>query len=715
MTTIPASQLVSVAPSVLAAGGSALEIVALILSTSTRVPIGAVANFADAESVGNYFGLSSQEKSVADIYFAGFSGSNKKPGSVLYAQYPLTAVAAYLRGGALGLTLAQLQALTGTLALTVNGFALTAAAINLSTATSFSVAAAAIQAALTAPASASIVGSIGGTVTASAGAVFTGAGSGGTGATLTATATVGVIHAGALLSGGTGVPAGTYIIAQISGTVGGNGIYQVSHVVTGTGIAITASSNVLDVTVAGSGTVQTGDVLSGTGVTVGTAVTGQLTGTVGGVGTYALSVYQQFASQVVNGSSTILVITSISVGTPQAGALVTGSGVTAATVITAQLTGAAGGTGAYRLSAASTVPSEAMTLSAAVPTVTYDSVTDAFAFTSAAAGAASTIGYATGTLSAALKLTAATGAVTSQGADAATPSAFMDGVIALTTQWVTLMTTFDPDQGSGNTQKLAFAAWKNTKNNRYAYVVWDTDITPTTTNPASSSLAQLLLAASDSGGEPIWVPNATTGAQAAAFQCGAAASIDFDQTNGRITFAYKWQDGLTAWVTDATVAVNLLANGYNFGGAYATAANQFVNFQNGQCTGRFAWFDAYINQIWLNDAFQVAGMNLMQQSRSIPYSDSGYSKINAAFKDVIDAGLNFGAFGPAPLSSSQIVAVNTQAGVDIATTLQTQGWYLQIKPAAAAIRAARTSPEINFWYVDQGSVQKLNLSSILVQ
>lgn len=713
MTTIPASQLVSVNPSVLTAGGSALQMTALMLTTSTRVPIGTVSSFADAPSVGNYFGLSSLEKTAADVYFSGFTGSSKKPGSVLFAQYPLSAVGAYLRGGALGLTLAQLQGLSGSLALTVNGFALSAPFINLSTSTSFSLAAAAIQAALSAPASASITASIGGTVLASAGATFTGAG--GTGATVTAAGVTGVIHPGAQLSGGTAVAAGTYIIQQVSGTTGGNGVYQVTHAISGTGVVITATSNVLDLTVAGSGTVQPGDVLSGAGVTLGTTVSSQLTGTIGGVGTYALSVYQQFASTTVNGSSTVMNVTSVSTGTISAGALVTGSGVAASTVVTGQLTGAVGGTGTYSVSAASTTTSETMTLSASIPTVTYDSTADAFVFTSATTGVTSTITYATGTLAAPLNLTLAEGAVVSQGAAVGVPATFMNGVLSVTTAWVNFMTLFDPDNGSGNTQKQAFAAWKNTKNNRYGYVVWDTDTTPTTQNPAPTSLARLLAASSDSGSLPIWVPDAATGVNAASFACGAAASIDFDATNGRITFAYKWQDGLVAWVTDATVAQNLLANGYNFGGAYATAANQFVNFQNGQCTGRFTWFDAYINQIWLNDSFQVAGMKLEQNSLSIPYSDSGYAKINATFKDTVDAGLNFGAYGPAPITSAQTVNVNQQAGVDVATTLQTQGWFLQIKVASPAVRAARTSPEINFWYIDQGSVQKLDLSSVLVQ
>src|ERR1700751_4715599 len=119
----PASQIADVTPNVLAAGGSALDLIGLVLTTSTRPPIGAAPSFPDAASVGEYFGLSSHEKAVADVYFGGFDNSNKKPASVLFAQYNQTAVAAYVRGAPVSsLTLTQLQAITGTLTAVVDGY-----------------------------------------------------------------------------------------------------------------------------------------------------------------------------------------------------------------------------------------------------------------------------------------------------------------------------------------------------------------------------------------------------------------------------------------------------------------------------------------------------------------------------------------------------------------------------------------------------------------
>ena len=75
MTTIPAKELVDVVPSVLAAGGSALDLSMVMLTTSTRVPVGTVAQFSSAESVSNYFGPSSDEAALAAVYFNGFTNS----------------------------------------------------------------------------------------------------------------------------------------------------------------------------------------------------------------------------------------------------------------------------------------------------------------------------------------------------------------------------------------------------------------------------------------------------------------------------------------------------------------------------------------------------------------------------------------------------------------------------------------------------------------
>lgn len=574
--TIPANTLVTVNPSVISAGGQGLDVIALVITQNTRVPIGTVAAFASASAVSSYFGAASAEAAIAAIYFQGYDGSTKKPASLLFAQFPIaTPVGAYLRGGNIStLTLAQLQALSGTLSVTINGV-VQSGTPNLAAATSFSNAAVIINSALgiSGPVGATITGSIGGT-TLNVSAILTG----------------GPINVGMVVSG-TAVPANTYIVQQLSGPTGGAGTYQLS-----------AS---------------------------------------GGIG---------------------------------------------ASTITLNNAG-----------------------------ITYDSVSGAFVVVSPTTGATSTIGFGSGTIASGIKLDAADGAVTSQGSGTMTVATFMNGVIAVNTNWVTFMNVNDPDvtlATGSNTSKQAFAAWKNTQNQRYAYVCADTDATPTTTVPATTSLGQILAANGDNGTYLQYEPSDLQGD---AFICGAAASIDFDQTNGRITFAYKWQAGLTPGVTGQTVASNLIANGYNFGGVYGAANENFTWEQNGQVTGAFNWFDSYIDQIWLNNNFQLALLTLLGNVGAIPYDTAGNSLIEQALADPITAGLNFGAFAPGSISAAQAAEVNAQAGTSISDTLQTQGYYLQVLPATSAVRSVRGSPPINFWYLDRGAVQLISMGSVAVE
>lgn len=724
MSTIPASELVSVTPGVLGIGGSAVDIIGLILTTNTRVPIGTVQRFASADEVGSFFGLGSAEAIAAgggagmgSGYFGGFTNANKIPASVLFAQYNTAAVAAYLRGGDVsGTTLAALQALSGSLAVVFDGVSRSAASINLSSATSFSSAAGIIQTGLNAaaPAAASVTGSIGGVITASAGATFTGSGSG---TNLTTTSVTGVIHIGAKITG-TGVPANTQIVSQTSGTTGGAGVYVTNNSTTSSSNALVASSNVMDVTAVASGTLQPTDAISGTGVSASTTILAQLSGTAGSTGTYTISSQQQFASATVTSLSTVLNVTAVGSGSISVGNPISGTNVTSGSVISALGTGV-GGVGTYVVSHASTTISETITVTATNVVVTYDSTSGAFVVTSGITGATSSAAFATGTLSASLMLTSATGAILSQGAAAAVPGTFMDGLVEVDSSWATFMTLFDPDV-SGNTNKAAFAAWNSAQNNAYAYVCWDTDITPTASVPATGSLGYILANNSDSGTALIYE---ATDLNLAAFVCGAAAAIDFTEKNGRISFAYKTQAGLEPSVTDPTVATNLggnpqtsdRGNGYNFYGAYAQANENFVWFQRGFVTGAFLWLDSYINQIWLNRSFQTALLNLQANARSIPYNAAGQTMIESALADPIAAGLNFGAFSPGTISASQIAAVNAAAGRNISTTLQTQGWYLLVGDASSSSRAARTTPPAKFFYLDRGSVQAINLASIALQ
>lgn len=355
-------------------------------------------------------------------------------------------------------------------------------------------------------------------------------------------------------------------------------------------------------------------------------------------------------------------------------------------------------------------------------TVTYDSVSSAFVFTSSSTGVAETIVYATsgGTLNADLKLTSATGAVLSQGADASTPGATMAAIVAQTTNWATFMNVQDPDTVGVITNRLAFAKWASDQAGRYGYVAWDTDVGPATSSPDTGSLGYAISQASYGGtyllGNDGGASSVPASPQLAAFICGSAASIDFNETNGRITFAFKRQDGLSPTCTNATAASNLKSNGYNFYGAYATANDEFIWNYDGEVSGDELWFDSFVNAIWLVNQFQLAYMVLLDNTKSIPYNKLGYGLIKAAALDVINQGLNFGAFrAGVTLSESQKAEVNAAAGLKIDDALNQNGYYLQVKDASPQVRVARGSPPIKFWYMDGQSVQKIDMTAINVQ
>lgn len=356
------------------------------------------------------------------------------------------------------------------------------------------------------------------------------------------------------------------------------------------------------------------------------------------------------------------------------------------------------------LSAATSFANAATIIGTAISAnVSYDEFYKAFVIRSnSEVVSASTIDFATGTLAESLLLTKAKGAILSQGAAADTPASAMDNVTQKTQNWGTFTTVFEPDSEG----KVAYAKWTNDQDQRYAYVMWDTDIQATQVD--GESVGAYLTTMEFDGTIPVYGD-----LDKGAFVCGTAASIDFTEFNGRITFAFKGQAGIVPNVTDATMAQNLISNGYNFYGAYATATEQFNLFQNGQITGVWRWADAYINQIYLNAQLQQAILGMLKNIKSLPYNSDGYGLIRAACLDPIKAGLNFGSIRTGiPLSEEQKSEINSAAGMRIDDILTNVGWYLQILPAAAQVRGNRTSPPMKLWYTDGGSIQKINLASI---
>jgi Protein of unknown function (DUF3383) len=408
----------------------------------------------------------------------------------------------------------------------------------------------------------------------------------------------------------------------------------------------------------------------------------------------------------VVGSSNQLQITAVAAGALHIGDTVVGTNIPAATTITAFGTGT-GGVGTYTMSATATGSGSGETIHVtSAATCTYDSQRAAFVITSPTTGSASTIAYPTDTsLSPDLNLTQIYGAVLSQGAAPATAAGTMATVVAANQNWASFMTTWEPILSL----KLAFAAWATTQNQRYAYVCFDSDVTPTQGSDPSCFAQQVI---GDNGIISVWNPDGTK----AAFICSIIASINFSEINGRTTFAYRSQAGLVPDVTSLTVYQNLKANGYNAYCAVATANANFQFLQPGQISGIWTWIDPYIDQIYWNAAFQLAFLNLLTQIKAVPYTPAGYNLLRETLSPLITAMGAFGAWvSGVTLAGNQIAEINQAAGLDISTTLSSQGWYLQILDPGATARGNRTSPDITFWYTDGGAIQQINMSSIDVE
>lgn len=152
---------------------------------------------------------------------------------------------------------------------------------------------------------------------------------------------------------------------------------------TATGSSIAASTfsvtasiqgDIMTVTAVGSGTVVAGATISGTGVT-GCQIASQLTGTAGGVGTYALSVSQQkaVASETISGTYGTLTIGTMTVGTQfnVGQTLLVGGAVVAGTVITQLLTGTGNAGSTFAVSNNTVVSSQSISALGNVETKWY--------------------------------------------------------------------------------------------------------------------------------------------------------------------------------------------------------------------------------------------------------------------------------------------------------------------------------------------------------
>jgi hypothetical protein len=167
----------------------------------------------------------------------------------------------------------------------------------------------------------------------------------------------GTLAAGQAL-GGAGIP------SNPAPTITNAGAAITGYVDDGTGG--TNGGTVLTVTNVANGAVVLGAPLSGPGVSAGTVVLSQASGPVGGAGTYNVTPLQLVPQCAFTGSittSAVLNVTAVASGKLVTGQYIRGPGIPTYSVLGAQISGATGGIGLYNVNTPINVPSAALTAS----------------------------------------------------------------------------------------------------------------------------------------------------------------------------------------------------------------------------------------------------------------------------------------------------------------------------------------------------------------
>lgn len=148
--SIPLNNIVKINPGVLDVGNNGNNLFGLMLTKKTGVPAGQTTAFTSANQVGTIFGKDSDEYKLANVYFSGFTNSDRVAEQLYIAPYFSETTPSSLIGGSLQkVTLEQLRSFSDNISVQFNSELLTnIKKIDLSDATSFSDAASILSSAI---------------------------------------------------------------------------------------------------------------------------------------------------------------------------------------------------------------------------------------------------------------------------------------------------------------------------------------------------------------------------------------------------------------------------------------------------------------------------------------------------------------------------------------------------------------------------------------
>lgn len=337
-------------------------------------------------------------------------------------------------------------------------------------------------------------------------------------------------------------------------------------------------------------------------------------------------------------------------------------------------------------------------------TIAYNSNLNNFIVTSLTTGKTSSVSVATDTgqnCATLLGLSATAGATVSAGSDALTVAENMASITNITQNWVSFTTMTEVEASVA----AELAEWANDSNGEYLYCCYTTNQADTSVT-ASTNLPKTFAEANYEGVMVIF-----GGLDYAILAMSIGACIDWDRNNGIVTWAFKTQSGLVASVTDDATAADCVQLAVSFYGKYATRNDDFIFFYEGKMIGgKFGFVDAYVGNLWLRNALQVAIVNGLNQVGRVPYTDEGYTLIRAWCTDPINRALRNGVIDPGvTISEAQRAQLMYEIGEDVSSEILTNGYYLLIQDPGASARVNRDTPTLGLWYTYGGSVHRVEL------
>lgn len=395
--------------------------------------------------------------------------------------------------------------------------------------------------------------------------------------------------------------------------------------------------------------------------------------------------------------------------------------------ITVSVNGVAYPTTAIDLSAATSLSNAASLLTADILaanaalvtasfTITYDAVLKEFIAAIPGTGSVKTMNYFSSTttpnLANTLGFTLATNAVLSQGADAMTAAQNLDALSLLFTDQFSISFVDSMSSTLTDAINLATATWVSAQGDKYNFMLWSNAIALESDTDTTSLWYQVTQ--SGLNNTSIFDEVLLNNSDRAFAAMGIFASLDLNQPNSALTLAFKTQNGLAPSVTNTNIAEILDTKKINYYGNVGISGSTVqVNwFYGGYTTGKWAYIDNLVGQIWIAFQFQVGLANLFSALPQVPNDPDGYGYIRSALTEKANGCVNNGIIATGVVfDNATVQQLKTSFGIN-AQELTNNGYVIVNSAASQAVRQIRESSSWFFIYVKGSAIQYLPINTV---